>query len=105
MDATPRGEIDPEDRWRINNSGYIARHIKGSDPRTTELQHRLVMAEKLGRELFSHENVHHINGQRADNRPENLELWSTSQPSGQRVEDKMQWAKEFLETYGVGVIK
>ena len=58
------------------------------------------MKEILGRDLLRHETVHHKNGVRHDNRPENLELWSTSQPYGQRVEDKAAWAKEILELYG-----
>jgi len=62
-------------------------------------EHRAVMTEKLGRALIGEENVHHINGMRDDNSPENLELWSTSQPAGQRVSDKIAWARAFLKTY------
>ena len=57
------------------------------------------MEEHLGRKLVGKENVHHINGVRTDNRISNLELWSTSQPKGQRVEDKTAWALEWLEQY------
>jgi HNH endonuclease len=64
------------------------------------LEHVLFMSRLLGRALLPEENVHHKNGNRTDNRLSNLELWSESQPSGQRVEDKVAWAKEILATYG-----
>jgi hypothetical protein len=57
------------------------------------------MEKILGRKLLPGENVHHVNGVRHDNRPQNLELWVSKQPSGQRIPDLLRWAREIIEQY------
>ena len=77
--------LQPE-HSRANCRGYVYEHL-------------VVMENHIGRPLTEGENVHHINGDRGDNRIENLELWSTRQPKGQRIPDKVNFAIEILTQY------
>jgi len=83
-------------RWkggRSTRAGYTIiwapdhHSIPASSSRKYVAEHRLVMEEMLGRPLLPSEQVHHRNGVRDDNRPENLELWNRSHPDGTRLAD------------------
>jgi hypothetical protein len=85
----PTGSVgDYGNGYRIVKVPRGAKGTKlGGNKRRWMLEHRWVMQQTLGRPLTKHEHVHHINGVRGDNRPENLELWKGSHPHGVRASD------------------
>lgn len=78
-------------------------HPNASGKKGRILEHIMIMSNHLGRPLRKGETVHHLNGIRNDNRIENLELWDSSHPPGQRVSDKINFYREFLEFHGYTV--
>jgi transposase-like protein len=75
---------------RIDSKGYVLVWVDPQDPMAVMAiadnmvrEHRLVMAREIGRPLKPYETVHHINGDRTDNRIENLQLRKGNHGNGQ----------------------
>ncbi len=99
-------------RWKggkqMNKFGYILIYDpenKKSNKTGYTLEHRYIMSQKMGRALLKNETVHHKNGNRSDNRIENLELWSHSHPFGQRVIDLLKFSEEIIKLYSKDKLK
>lgn len=94
----------------IDSWGYILEKVgKNNHPKEHNgwvRQHVLVIEKQIGRYLLPGESVHHKNGDRTDNHPSNLELWTEGKNcKGQRVEDMVDWAHEILRLYDSGNVE
>lgn len=110
LPVTKKRVYAPAGTGHINKNGYRVLSVDGR----SRFEHRILAEEALGRPLQPGEEIHHINGDRLGNWVDgpfvlnergnlasgNLEIWSTSQPKGQDVGAKVEWAVGLLELYG-----
>ena len=110
------GETNPN--WRggkcLTEDGYIRLAKSTAEKlypeavlehnRTVE-EHRVAMSHYLRRALYPNETVHHKDGNRTNNNLDNLELRDGHHGPGQRVDDIMIWAVEFLKRYAPHLLK
>ena len=94
-------------RWKggriIHSSGYVLvydpYHHRRQRGAPYVFEHIKVMEALVGRNIYRDETIHHRNGIKNDNRPENLELRAGNHGKGQSIEDLRAWAKEILIMY------
>jgi hypothetical protein len=86
---------------RRTKRGYIVVRFPAKDGVAAHemLEHRWVMEQHLGRPLYQDETVHHISGDKTDNRLENLQLFATNHGPGQRVPDIIAWCISMFRRY------
>ena len=72
----PRGRF-------VDSGGYVKIFVNGK----YLSEHRIIMEQILGRKLRPYENVHHKDGNRSNNNPDNLELWIAPSPFGIKATD------------------
>lgn len=74
----------------VQRNGYVLIRVHDHPYASKQglvFEHRLVMERTIGRYLEPTEQVHHKDGNRGNNTPENLELWKRRQPAGIRAAD------------------
>jgi hypothetical protein len=73
-----------------------------TDSRGYVMEHRYVIAQKLGRVLLREETVHHMDGNKQNNEIDNLELWFTNHGHGVRVKDMLEdWCRLYDYHYPI----
>lgn len=102
---SPETSGENNSRWKggrhITTYGYIQINkpdYPNADSRGRVWEHRYVMEQKLGRLLEKWELIHHKNGNKMDNKPENLEIFTRSEHARLHMdEERRQWSRERMK--------
>jgi endogenous inhibitor of DNA gyrase (YacG/DUF329 family) len=95
----PTGRLHNGRPVLMNRQGYLTVYEPGHPNANVQgriLEHRLVMSTALGRPLLSSEHIDHINQDRADNRPDNLQVMSPTDHSKKTSADQQRARAKLL---------
>jgi len=77
----------PKGRW-ITEHGYVM--LSGGKNSSGAYEHRIVMKEALNRELENNEIIHHIDGNKQNNKIENLKLTTLDEHNKHHLSNKIE---------------
>lgn len=81
--------------WKNAKTNHINGYFIITRKGRTYLEHNFIMEESIGRKLEKYEVVHHINGNKKDNRIENLKLMTRSEHTSFHMQGN-QYARKYL---------